>query len=148
MCRLREERYLDAQVTENNQYNCNINLMSAKDKFHDAVKQALVKEGWEITHDPLRIKFGEEDKIQIDLGAQRVLGAQKAGQKIAVEIKSFLSDSAVFDFHLALGQFLNYRLVLEATEPERVLYLAVPTLYLPIFLLTRFTLSCNSKISD
>lgn len=122
--------------------------MSAKDKFHDAVKQALVKEGWEITHDPLRIKFGEEDKIQIDLGAQRVLGAQKAGQKIAVEIKSFLSDSAVFDFHLALGQFLNYRLVLEATEPERVLYLAVPTLYLPIFLLTRFTLSCNSKISD
>lgn len=77
--------------------------MSAKDKFHDAVKQALVKEGWKITHDPLRIKFGEEDKIQIDLGAQRVLGAQKAGQKIAVEIKSFLSDSAVFDFHLALG---------------------------------------------
>ena len=100
--------------------------MSAKDKFHDAVKQALVREGWEITHDPLRIKFGEEDKIQIDLGAEKVLGAQKAGQKIAVEIKSFLSDSAIFDFHLALGQFLNYRLVLEATESERILYLAVP----------------------
>ena len=29
-------------------------------------------------------------------------------------------------FHLALGQFLNYRLVLEAIEPERMLYLAVP----------------------
>jgi hypothetical protein len=115
--------------------------MSARDKFHDAVKHALEKEGWQITHDPLRIKFGEEDKIQIDLGAERILGAEKLGQKIAVEIKSFLSDSAVFDFHLALGQlahslascadagslvFLNYRLVLEATEPERILYLAVP----------------------
>ena len=103
-----------------------IKLMSAKDRFHDAVKHALEKEGWQITHDPLKIKFGEEDKIQIDLGAERILGAEKSGQKIAVEIKSFLSDSAIFDFHLALGQFLNYRLVLEATEPERILYLAVP----------------------
>ena len=100
--------------------------MSAKDKFHDTVKQGLEKDGWAITHDPLRIDFGEEDKIQIDLGAEKVLGAEKSGRKIAVEIKSFLSDSAVFDFHLALGQFLNYRLVLEATEPERILYLAVP----------------------
>lgn len=58
--------------------------MSAKDKFHDAVKHALEKEGWQITHDPLRIKFGEEDKIQIDLGAEKVLGAEKEGQKIAV----------------------------------------------------------------
>jgi glucose-6-phosphate 1-dehydrogenase len=54
------------------------------------------------------------------------LGAERAGEKIAVEIKSFLSDSALFDFHLALGQFLNYRLVLEASEKERILYLAVP----------------------
>ena len=37
-----------------------------------------------------------------------------------------MSDSAIFDFHLALGQFLNYCLVLEAIEPERILYLAVP----------------------
>jgi hypothetical protein len=100
--------------------------MSARDKFHYAVKQGLEKEGWVITHDPLRIEFGEEDKISIDLGAEQLLGAEKSEQKIAVEIKSFLSDSAIFDFHLALGQFLNYRLVLEETEPERLLYLAVP----------------------
>lgn len=100
--------------------------MSARDKFHNAVKQGLVKEGWVITHDPLRLEFGEEDRISIDLGAELVLGAEKAEQKIAVEIKSFLSDSAIFDFHLALGQFLNYRLVLEETEPDRILYLAVP----------------------
>lgn len=100
--------------------------MSARDKFHNSVKKGLEKEGWVITHDPLRIEFGEEDKISIDLGAEQLLGAEKASQKIAVEIKSFLSDSAIFDFHLALGQFLNYRLVLEETEPERILYLAVP----------------------
>ncbi|BAY16352.1 fdxN element excision controlling factor protein [Anabaenopsis circularis NIES-21] len=101
--------------------------MSARDKFHNAVKQGLEKEGWVITHDPLRIEYGEEDKISIDLGAEQLLGAEKAEQKIAVEVKSFLSDSAIFDFHLALGQFLNYRLVLEETEPERLLYLAVPS---------------------
>jgi hypothetical protein len=100
--------------------------MSAKDRFHDAVKRGLQKEQWAITHDPLKIKFGEDDEIKIDLGAERLLGAEKLGEKIAVEVKSFLSDSALFDFHLALGQFLNYRLVLEALEPERTLYLAVP----------------------
>jgi hypothetical protein len=100
--------------------------MAAKDRFHEIVMEALIKENWTITHDPLRLKFGEYDQIQIDLGAEQVLGAEKGDQKIAVEIKSFLNDSAIFDFHLALGQFLNYRLVLEATEPQRILFLAVP----------------------
>jgi hypothetical protein len=100
--------------------------MSAKDLFHEAVKKALQKEQWIITHDPLRIEFGKDDEVRIDLGAERLLAAEKAGEKIAVEIKSFLSDSALFDFHLALGQFLNYRLVLETSERERILYLAVP----------------------
>lgn len=60
------------------------------------------------------------------MGAEKLLGAEKAGEKIAVEIKSFLNDSALADFHTALGQFLNYRLVLEELDPERTLYLAVP----------------------
>ncbi len=100
--------------------------MSAKDKYHDCVKIGLEKQGWEITDDPFKIKYGTEDKISIDLGAERILAARKGKEKIAVEIKSFLNDSAIFDFHLALGQFLNYRLVLEEVEPERILYLAVP----------------------
>ncbi len=99
----------------------------ARDKFHRAVRLGLEKEGWEITHDPLRLEFGEDDRVEVDLGAQQILGAQRIGEKIAVEIKSFLSDSALLDFHLALGQFLNYRLVLNAVEPDRTLYLAVPT---------------------
>jgi hypothetical protein len=100
--------------------------MPAKDKFHHIVKTALIKESWKITHDPLILKFGQYDQIQVDLGAEKILGAEKGDQKIAVEIKSFLSDSARADFHGALGQFLNYHFVLEQIEPERILFLAVP----------------------
>ncbi|HEY9865329.1 MAG TPA: element excision factor XisH family protein [Candidatus Obscuribacterales bacterium] len=74
----------------------------------------------------MRLEFGADDRLEIDLGAQEMLGAQRTREKIAVEIKSFLSDSAMLDFHLALGQFLNYRLALEEIEPDRVLYLAIP----------------------
>lgn len=98
----------------------------ARDKFHNAVRRGLEKQAWEITHDPLRLEFGADDRLEIDLGAQQLLGAQRTGEKIAVEIKSFLNDSAMLDFHLALGQFLNYRLVLERLEPDRLLYLAIP----------------------
>jgi XisH protein len=53
------------------------------------------------------------------------LVAEKAGQKIAVEVKSFIGVSVVTEFHTALGQFLNYRSALRKKEPSRILYLAV-----------------------
>ena len=99
--------------------------MAAKDKFHEAVKIALVKDGWIITHDPLKVKYGEI-KMQIDVGAEQLLAAAKGTEKIAIEIKSFLSLSFINDFYNALGQFLSYKIALERQEPERVLYLAVP----------------------
>ncbi len=99
--------------------------MAAKDLFHDAVKTALQKEQWNITADPLRIRI-EKVNFEIDLGADKMLAAEREERKIAVEIKSFLSNSTLMDFHAALGQFLNYRLALPMTEPERILYLAVP----------------------
>jgi glucose-6-phosphate 1-dehydrogenase len=99
--------------------------MAAKDLFHDAVKKGLEKEQWIITDDPLSLKFGDT-RIYIDLGAEKVLAAEKGTEKIAVEIKTFASDSVVFDFHVALGQFLNYQVVLENKDPSRQLYLAVP----------------------
>jgi hypothetical protein len=99
--------------------------MSARDTVHNAARSALEKDGWTITHDPLTLKVDELD-FYIDLGAERLLAAQKAGQKIAVEIKSFLGASEVTEFHLALGQTLNYRSALRKTQPERVLYLAIP----------------------
>lgn len=99
--------------------------MAAKDIFHNAVRTALEKEHWQITDDPLVIRFGGVD-LQIDLGAEQVVAAERDGAKIAVEIKSFIGSSVISDFHGALGQFLNYRVALEAQEPDRILYLAVP----------------------
>lgn len=99
--------------------------MSAKDIFHEAVKRALQKERWQITDDPLKFKFGKVN-FQVDLGAERLIAAERAGEKIAVEIKSFLNPSAITDFYAALGQFLSYRLALESIDPDRILYLAVP----------------------
>ena len=97
----------------------------ARDLFHEIVRSAIEKEGWRITDDPLSIRCGGVD-LQIDLGAQRLIAAQKAGQKIAVEIKSFVSASKISEFHTALGQFINYRIALRTEDPERILYLAVP----------------------
>ncbi|GBF79420.1 XisH family protein [Aphanothece sacrum] len=99
--------------------------MAAKDLFHDAVRKSLLKEQWVITDDPLRIRI-EGVRFKIDLAAEKVFAAEKEGRRIAVEIKSFLNNSALSDFHTALGQFLNYRLALQMTEPHRILYLAIP----------------------
>jgi XisH protein len=100
--------------------------MAAKDVFHDLVKTALQKDGWTITADPLHIRLSGVIDMYVDLGAEKVIAAEKAGRKIAVEIKSFLGASTIAEFHLALGQFTNYRYALEDTEPDRILYLAVP----------------------
>ena len=75
--------------------------------------------------DPLRLEVGGT-KFEIDLGAKQLLGAERGEEKIAVEIKSFLSDSPLTDYHNALGQFLNYRLALEISDSQRILYLAIP----------------------
>lgn len=98
--------------------------MPARDFFHQAVKNALIRDGWLITHDPLHIEFGGFDFF-IDLGAESLIGATREGKQIAVEVKSFAGASSLSDFHTAVGQFLNYRLVLSKADPERVLYLAV-----------------------
>lgn len=100
--------------------------MSRKDLFHEAVKRALEKDGWTITHDPFTIQISETIKLKIDLGAENAIAAQRDQEKIAVEIKSFVSDSDISEFHAALGQYLNYLQALEDKEPERILYLAVP----------------------
>ena len=98
----------------------------SKDTFHDAVKNALIKEGWQITHDPFAIIYGSVN-MSVDLGAQTLIAAENSQEKIAVEIIFFLPQaSAISEFHTALGQYMNYRRALKGKEPERTLYLAVP----------------------
>ena len=98
--------------------------MPAKDIFHDNVKNALIKDGWKITNDPLKLQWGNKD-LYIDLGAEKLIAAQKENQKIAVEIKSFVGNSQVADLQQALGQYTLYLDIIEETEPERILYLAI-----------------------
>lgn len=100
--------------------------MPAKDKFHDVVKAALEKDGWEITHDPLLLRIQGIADMYVDLGAEKLIAADRSGEKIAVEVKSFIGTSTISEFHTAIGQFINYRYALEVQEPARVLYLAVP----------------------
>ena len=99
----------------------------AKDKYHQVVRTALENDGWVITDDPYKIKLGKR-RGYIDLGAEKsVIAAEKKEEKIAIEIKSFLGNSDLDDFEDALGQFLIYWRALKEKEPERILYLAVPS---------------------
>ncbi len=97
----------------------------AKDYFHELVKEALIKEGWLITHDPLSLKEWDP-KWEIDLGAEKIIAAEKESEKIAVEVKSFLNESFAYEFHAALGQYINYKLGLGQIDINRKLFLAVP----------------------
>lgn len=100
--------------------------MSAKDIFHDKVKNALIKDGWKITDDPYSLKWDNGENLLVDLAAERVIAAEKGNEKIAVEIKTFIGKSTMFDLHLAVGQFMVYQIALEEKEPDRILFLAVP----------------------
>jgi hypothetical protein len=98
--------------------------MPAKDIYHDTVKAALIKDGWTITHDPLTIRLTRK-KLYVDLGAERLIAAQRDTERIAVEVKSFTRASDMKDLEDALGQFVLYTHLLARYDPERRLYLAV-----------------------
>ncbi len=109
----------------------------ARDLFHTVVKDALIKDGWQITHDPFPVDYGDV-QMQIDLGAERLIAAIREQEKIAVEVKSFTNPSAISEFHTAVGQYLNYRRALRSQEPNRILYLAVPSQTYDEFFRLRF----------
>lgn len=100
--------------------------MPVRDYYHNVVRNALEKDGWTITHDPYRLKLARKKNLYIDLGAERLIAAEKDLKKIAVEIKSFRSASDMKDLEEAVGQFVLYERLLTRYEPERKLYLAVP----------------------
>ena len=58
----------------------------AKDLFHENVREALLKEGWKITDDPLRVPI-DGSYLAIDLAAEILFAAEKGTEKIAVEVK-------------------------------------------------------------
>lgn len=98
--------------------------MSARDIYHNTVRLALEKDGWTITHDPFPLQIGKK-RLSADLGAERLISAEKELQKIVVEVKSFVGQSDVKDLQQALGQYVLYNQILNEMEIKRVLYLAV-----------------------
>jgi hypothetical protein len=96
----------------------------AKDIYHNNVRAALEKDGWTITHDPFPLRLGLRG-VLIDLGAKKLLAAERKGQTIAVEIKSFIGKSPVKDLENAIGQYSLYLTLLSRLNPERTLYLAI-----------------------
>lgn len=107
--------------------------MPQRDSIHQIVKQALTKDGWEITADPYMISYGER-LLFIDLGITQsnafdlqglFIGAERNNSRIAVEIKDFRGRSPIADLEQAIGQYVLYRLLLNKVDPEREIYLAV-----------------------
>ncbi|WP_082650614.1 element excision factor XisH family protein [Mastigocoleus testarum] len=81
--------------------------MPAKDLYHDTVIASLIKDSWTITDDPLILKIGTRNAL-VDLGAEKLIAAQRDSIKIAVEVKTFISPSLMSDLEKAWGQFFLY----------------------------------------
>lgn len=74
--------------------------MAQRDAVHDTVKQALIKDGWEITDDPYVITYGER-LLFVDLGAEEnqgivgnFIGAERANLRIIeqTEVKKWIPE--------------------------------------------------------
>lgn len=92
--------------------------MMARNIYHNSVKEALIKDGWSVTHDPYYLDIGEKSPMEIDLGAEKLISAERGTEKIVVEVKSFINRSLTYDFHGAYGQFMIYRRGVRQTDPS------------------------------
>ncbi|MEO0041433.1 MAG: hypothetical protein RL329_881 [Bacteroidota bacterium] len=99
--------------------------MPRKDSVQDAFVNALQLDGWVITHDPLTLKLRSRS-VFVDLGAEKLLEAEKDGQKIAIEVKSFTGHSVLTEFYRAIGQYRIYTVALKKQYPDYQLFLAMP----------------------
>lgn len=117
--------------------------MPQRDIIHDIVREALIKDGWRITDDPYVISYGERF-LFVDLGATvaspsnqitgQFIGAERQGQRIAVEIKEFRGRSIITELEQAIGQYVLYRLLLNRVDSNRILYLAITdSIYAELF---------------
>ncbi|TAK37359.1 MAG: fatty-acid oxidation protein subunit alpha [Saprospiraceae bacterium] len=96
----------------------------AKDTIHDAVKNALEKEGWSVTDEPMMVRTGGV-ALDMDLAVEKLMQAVKENERIIVEIKSFKGPSLIYEFHAALGQYINYRGALSDESIQLEIFLAV-----------------------
>ncbi|MFN7118539.1 MAG: element excision factor XisH family protein [Saprospiraceae bacterium] len=98
--------------------------MPKKDIYHEQVRKSLEKDGWVITHDPMRFRW-KGRTIWPDLGVERVIAAERGVEKIAVEIKSFIEPVPLHEFYEAIGQYDTYKAALAELDKDRIVVLAV-----------------------
>lgn len=98
--------------------------MPARDIYHDAVKSALIKDNWAIVADPYLIQC-QDINLSADISDSRPIAAEREGHKIVVDIECFVGRSLMTDFHLAVGRYKLYQMLVEKTAPEYQLYLAI-----------------------
>jgi hypothetical protein len=99
--------------------------MPAKDTYHNAVKNALIKDGWTITADPYPLEY-EDVELYPDLAIEKLISEDQKQRKIIIEIKSFISPSLMKDFQNALGQYILYRDLIQLAQDEyQEIYLAI-----------------------
>jgi hypothetical protein len=63
--------------------------------------------------------------LRVDLGAEKVIAAERGVDKIAVEIKTFAKDSFIYEFYEVSGQYQFYEEFLTEQDNDRILYLAI-----------------------
>ena len=97
----------------------------AKDKIHDAVRNALIKDGWFISKEYFKLEY-EEIEVYADLLAERPpIVAERAEYRIVIEIKTFAGRSFIRELQQALGQYEIYLDLIELANLNYELYLAV-----------------------
>lgn len=99
--------------------------MPAKDVYHDAVKQALIKDGWTILKENYELDY-QGDSLYPDFAAEKSIAATRNKEKILVEVKSFLGRSFITDLQATIGQYIMYHEVVKAQNLDFKLYLAIP----------------------
>lgn len=97
--------------------------MPRKDAYHDIVKVALVKDGWQITDDPFLIGF-RGTMLFADLGAEKTVVFQRRRNKISIEVKVLSEPARFAKFECAVGQYVIYRRLMMSLQLQRDLYLA------------------------
>ena len=96
--------------------------MPAKDRYHDAVKRALVKDGWMITGEQVKLRIGNR-RLWVDLQATY----PNENRIVLIEVKGFESSaSPVEALESAVGQYVVYQATLDARGLDIPLYLAAP----------------------
>ena len=96
--------------------------MPARDRYHDTVKCALVKDGWTIVDEQVYLSDNVRH-VWVDLSISR----NESETLILIEIKGFeRTASPVEALMAALGQYAVYQAMLEYLAMNNALYLAIP----------------------